>query len=64
MTSVLEILLLNIIGSDSLLHFSIACVVLRYVSPEDVGVMSSETMLHRYQTTLHHIPEDLIKILS
>jgi hypothetical protein len=65
MTSVLEILLFSIIGSDPLLqHFSVACVVLRYVSPEDVGVMSCETMLHRNQTTLLHIPEDRIKIFS
>ena len=65
MTSVHEMLLLNITGSDPLLlHFSVANVVLRYVNPEDVGVMSCETMLHTYQITLHHIPEDRIKIFS
>ena len=64
-TSVLEILLLNIIGSDPLfLHFSVACVLLGCVSPEDVGFMSCETMLHKYQTTLHHIPVGRIKIFT
>jgi len=44
-TSVLEILLLNIIGSDPLLlHFSVACVLLWCVRREDVGVMSCEVM--------------------
>ena len=67
LASVLEILLLDIIGSDPLLlHFYVTCVVLPYVSPEDVGFMSCETMLHtyEYQTTLHHIPEDRIKTFS
>jgi hypothetical protein len=63
MKSVLEILSLNIVGSDLLLlHFSFARAVMRDFSTEDVGIMSCETMLHPYQTALLHIPDDRNKL--
>jgi hypothetical protein len=65
MKSVLEILSLNIVGSDLLLlHFSFARVVMRYFSNEDAGNMPCEKMLYTYQTALLHVSDDRSKIFS